>query len=187
MKRKGITAKLVKPSTRYVGLLMDEAQALEQRLQWAQQDMEQMELLREQYGIPDIPSKWYRLALEMAREMYPKPLKRGPKTKWNEYVCGILVVEVDRLVRSSGNSLNWAYETLGKRPRWRKFVTKQKDALGSKQHSIEEIYKAHKKKRGAKVAQKAFKMYEHEGNIEEWEKRVDEFLAEPLVGDASPD
>lgn len=187
MKRKGITARLAKPSSRRIGLLMDEAQAHEQREQWVLEDLAQMELLREQYGIPDDSLKWYMLALELARETYPKPLKRGPKTKWNEFVCGILVVEVERLISSERKSLNWVYKTLGNRPRWSQFVIKKENTLGSKEYSIEDIYKAHKNRRGTKLMRDAFKFHQQKGTIDQWERQVDQFLAKPLIGDDFPD
>lgn len=184
MKRKGVTAKFARPETRIIGLLTDKELAEKSIESWVQEDAAEMELLRQEYGIPNTALKWYRLALELAREAYPKPGKRGPKTKWNGFVCGALVVEVDRLVAANkgkpGKGLSWALHTVGKQKRWANFV-EQRGGTGRDEHpGIEWYYDHNKDSSYAKIMRNAFAYILESNTVEEWETIVDDLLKRRL-------
>jgi hypothetical protein len=185
MKRTGITAKFEEPMLRRFGLLDDESMQVDKLVQWEQQDLEEMEKLRQGYGIPDTALKWYLLALELAREAYPKPRKRGPKTKWNGFVCGALVVEVDRLVAANkgkhGKGLSWALKTISKQKRWANFV-ERRDGIGrSDAAGIEWYYDQNKKSKNARMVRYAFLYCRETNTLDEWERLVDELLEQRRV------
>ena len=73
------------PKDRQVGLLATIEEESELRANWAKEDIEKLYLLGEQYNLSAIDPRFFQmLALELARELYPEPKRRGRKSKWTD-------------------------------------------------------------------------------------------------------
>lgn len=168
---------------RHIGLLMDEAAIHKQCADWANEDHAKLMMLCQHYGIQASPIMFYELALALAREIYPEPKKRGRKSKWTALNKGALVVEVERLVRPDdpAHGVEWACKQLSKRKPWASFLeAKEGGTLGpDPAEALRQIYFDFRGDKWAKVARDAFKMYEREGAIAEWEKQVSDFVRNP--------
>ena len=171
------------PSSRRIGLLADDEQIKRQISQWAKEDHEKLLLLCQRYGIQASPSMYYDLSLALAREMYPELKKRGRKSKWTTLNKGALVVEVERLMRPKdpAHGVEWACKQLAKREPWTSFLeAKEGGTLGpDPAEAMRRIYFDFRGEKWADLCRKAFRMYEHEGALAQWEKDVFDSVRNP--------
>ncbi|WP_144290192.1 hypothetical protein [Ideonella sp. A 288] len=125
---------------RRIPLLASEAERSAIMMRWVQEDDDQLVLLAEELGIADNPSRWYLLALALARKYEPAfREQRIPQTKWTWLTRGLLVVEVERLIADKrlagnekcpanpGHTATWAAGILAKRPEWKNYLHGGKD------------------------------------------------------------
>ena len=90
------------PKDRQVGLLATIEEESDLRANWAKEDMEKLYLLGKQYNLNVIDPRFFQmLALELARELYPEPKRRGRKNKWTPLIRAVLVVEVERRIEKA--------------------------------------------------------------------------------------
>lgn len=140
-------------------------------------------LLCQHFGIKSGPGMFYQLSLELARQLYPEPKKRGRKLKWTMQNMGALVVEVERIIKPDEPKygISWACKQLATREPWTSFLEKKdgKERITDPGEAIRRIYYDFCKDRWAEVARDAFKMYEHENAIEEWESYVVDVVKNP--------
>lgn len=169
--------------SRRAGILMDEAAIQQQVREWVSEDYAKLVMLCQKYGIAEGPNMFYQLALALARELYPEPKKRGRKSKWTVLNKGVLVVEVERLMRPNdpAHGVEWACEQLGKREPWASFLeAKENGTFGpDPAESLRQIYFDFRGDKWANVCRDAFKMYEYEGAIEQWEDYVIDCVRNP--------
>lgn len=155
----------------------------EQLTKDSEDDHSKLLLLCRQYGIEEDEHTFYHLAMALARELYPEPKKRGRKSKWTMLNKGALVVEVERLVRPNdpAHGVEWACNLLSKRERWASFLeAKERGTLAPDPgEALRRIYFDFRDDNWANVSRKAFKMYEHDGAIERWEKIVVDVVRNP--------
>jgi len=165
---------------RRIGLLKDEAAINKQLEDWAAEDHAKLLKLCCHYGIESGPYQFMELALALARELYPEPKKRGRKSKWTALNKGALVVEVERLIRPNdpAHGVEWACSQLAKREPWASFIEEKESGTISPDpaEALRQIYFDFRGDKWAEISRKAFKMYEHEGEITEWEKQVSDFM-----------
>lgn len=173
--------------TRKPGLLAaalwDDGSLGDRLKKYSEEDSAKLQLLCQHYGIQASPIMFYELALTLAREIYPEPKKRGRKSKWTVLNKGALVVEVERLIRPNdlAHGVEWACKQLSKREPWASFLeAKEGGTLGpDPAEALRQIYFDFRGDKWASVSRDAFKMYEHEGAIAEWEKQVSDFVRNP--------
>lgn len=169
--------------SRRLGLLMDEATMQQCIAEWAREDHANLVMLSKKYKIDEGPQMFYQLALALARELYPEPKRGGRKSKWTMLNKGALVVEVERLVRPDDPShgVEWACNQLAKREPWASFLEKKESGtLGPDPgEALRQIYFDFRADKFARVSRDAFRMYEHENAIEEWENCVFDFVINP--------
>jgi len=173
--------------TRKPGLLAaalwDDGSLGDRLKKYGEEDSAKLLLLCQQYGIQSSPIMFYELALALAREIYPEPKKRGRKSKWTALNKGALVVEVERLMRPNdpAHGVQWACEQLSKREHWASFLeAKENGTFGpDPAESLRQIYFDFRGDKWANVCRDAFKMYEYEGAIEQWEDYVIDCVRNP--------
>jgi hypothetical protein len=165
------------------GALFDDDSLCDRLKKYSEEDRAKLLLLCRHYGIQASPIMFYELALALAREIYPEPKKRGRKSKWTALNKGALVVEVERLTRPDdpAHGVEWACKQLSKRELWASFLeAKEGDTLGpDPTEALRQIYFAFRGDKWASVSRDAFRMYENEGAITEWEKQVSDFVRNP--------
>lgn len=163
--------------------LLDDGSLRDHLKKYSEEDSAKLQLLCQHYGIQASPIMFYELALTLAREKYPEPKKRGRKSKWTTLRSGALVVEVERLIRPNdpAHGVEWACKQLAKREPWASFLeAKEVGTLGHDPgEALRQIYFDFRGDEWANVSRDAFKMYEHEGAIAEWEKQVSDFVRNP--------
>ena len=171
------------PATRTIGLLADEAYLKKEVEKWVGDDHSKLLMLCRQYEIKNSPTMFYELALALARKLYPEPKKSGRKSKWTLLNKGALVVEVERLVipGDPSHGVEWACKQLAKREPWLSFIdAKGEGTLGPDPTEVlRRIYFDFRSDKWAKISRDAFKMYQHEEAIEEWESQVCDFVRNP--------
>lgn len=163
--------------------LLDDGSLRDRSKEYSEEDSAKLLLLCQQYGIQSSPIMFYELALALAREIYPEPKKRGRKSKWTALNKGALVVEVERLMRPNdpAHGVEWACKQLSKREPWASFLEeKGSGTLGpDPAEALRQIYFDFRGDKWSAVSRDAFKMYEHEGAIEQWENCVIDFVRKP--------
>lgn len=89
------------------------------------EDFSKLVSLCQHYGIEAGPLMFTKLALTLAREMFPERKRSGAKTKWTSTTKGMLVVEIERLAdpRNPAHGISWACKRLAKVEPWKSFVT----------------------------------------------------------------
>lgn len=169
--------------SRRPGLLMSAADLQRMATKHAKEDHSKLLLLCTHYGIPAGPRMFYDLSLVLARELYPEPKKRGRKSKWTAPNQGALVVEIERLVKpgDSAHGVRWAAKQLAKREPWKSFleVIESETTAPNPPEALRNKYFSFKDEKWANTMRKAFKMYEHEGAIADWENQVADSLRNP--------
>jgi hypothetical protein len=164
------------------GLLEDDGSLRDRIKKYSEEDSAKLLLLCRHHGIQASPFMFYELALALAREIYPEPKKRGRKSKWTWLNMGALVVEVERLVTPNdpAHGVEWACQQLSKRELWASFLEKKEGTLSpDPAEALRQIYFNFRGDKWANVSRDAFRMYEHEGAIAEWEKQVSDFVRNP--------
>lgn len=147
------------------------------------EDYAKLLLLCKQYGIERGEPMFFQLSLALAREIYPEPKKRGRKSKWTDLNKGALVVEVERLVNADNpaHGVAWACNQLSRREPWKSFIeVKSGDASSpDSAEALRHIYFDFRENRWAEVSRNAFRRYEAEDCVLEWEREVDDFVRNP--------
>lgn len=157
------------PAKRRPGLLLSAEEKQKQIEAWLDEDFEKLILLCQERGIRTGPTMFINLALELARELYPEPRKRGAKSKWSDLTKGCLVVEIERLVREDSlHGIEWACTQLAKRDPWRSFLANGENIA----ESLRAKYYEFQQNKWAKTFRDAFKYYESQGTIEQWNELV---------------
>ena len=167
------------PKDRQVGLLATIEEESELRANWAKEDMEKLYLLGEQYNLSAIDPRFFQmLALELARELYPEPKRRGRKNKWTPLIRAVLVVEVERRIEKgeAKRPLKTICYELSQRDPWESFVEEKEDDLTNPDPGavIERIYQDSKKLPIAKALKGAFLWHEAKASVSEWDGFVKE-------------
>jgi hypothetical protein len=169
--------------SRRIGVFMDETAIRKQVAEWVSEDHAKLLMLCQHYGIHDSTVMFYQLALALARELYPEPKKRGRKSKWTMMNKGALVVEVERLVMPDdpAHGVEWACQQIAKCELWKSFIeSKDTDHTSpDPAEALRQIYYDFRSDKWAEVSREAFRMYEHEGAIEEWENMVVDVVRNP--------
>lgn len=158
---------------RYLGLLAtDEAKREQARAHDAEIADKLMQLI-EHYGITPGPTQFYELSLALARDMYPEPKKRGRKTKWGKFEKGVLVVEVERLVRRNdpARGIEWACQILAKREPWASFVEIKDEGIPNRADALKQIYFDFRADKWAKVTHEAFEYYKAVEGLDAWQSQ----------------
>lgn len=164
---------------RIIGLLMSDDDAKENHAKWAEEDMQNLLLLCEHFGISNGPDQFYFLALALAREVVPcfqEKTKEGRPRKWDDYALGLLAVEIERIT-DTGITLDNAAKALATRKPWDSFLEKwdygNSFSLGADpDEAIKTAYKSARKRIFTNVARDAFKWHELQGTVDEWESNV---------------
>ena len=160
--------------------LRDDGSLSERIKEYSEQDSAKLQQLCRYYGIQSSPSMYYELALALAREIYPEPKKVGRKSKWTTLNQAALVVEVERLMRPNDPAYGaeWACKQLAKREPWASFI-EEKESRTSSPDPAEALRKKYFNFRNDKLAnvfRDTFKEHEHRGLIDEWEKKVADWV-----------
>lgn len=158
------------PTKRKLGILLDE-QGVKQAIDaWAAEDYRKLLLLCRQRNISEGPSMFACLALDLARELFPEPKKRGAKPKWDEMRKGCLVVEVERLANKddSSHGIEWACTQLAKREPWLSFLTGGSEPA----ESLRAKYYESRDDKWANICRDAFELRRHEERLADWDEYV---------------
>lgn len=171
------------PKSRRVGLLCDDEGISRQIKEWVDDDHGKLLMLCKHYGIKEDVGMFYQLALTLAREIYPEPKKRGRKSKWTILIKGVLVVEVERLMRPDDPAygVEWACTQLSKREPWASFIEKKESGTLAPDptEALRQTYYDFRNDPWANISRDAFRMHEHERTITEWDKRVGDSVRNP--------
>lgn len=163
------------------GLLMSDSELKKLPEEWGEEDSKKLILLCQHYDIRQNPNMFYKLALALAREFvggFKECTPKGRHAKWTNLNRGALVVEIERQIESGPGDKNhgarWAATILARREPWKSFI-ESKDSQVTSADPAEAIRKAYfnfKDTPWTKVMRKAFKMYQHEKTISEWDELV---------------
>ncbi|EIC31049.1 hypothetical protein [Methylomicrobium album] len=150
---------------------------VEQKTKHDLEDIQRMFDLCAELGIEESPFMWYELALTLARKLYPKPQKKGRKSKWTPYILGCLVVELERLA-INGKSIDWAADVLSKREPWKSFIEAKESDITDKDpgEALRKLYFKARNDKWAKLYRKAYKWHEINDDIASWEAAVADLL-----------
>lgn len=155
------------------GLLMtaSERADLEKYGQWG--DRFKLGLLAAEYGIPAGPDQYYELALELARQLYPEPKKRGRKSKWTPTTKTALIADIERRVDPNDltHGIDWACNQICKKEPWLSFIDEKECLNSNKAEVLRQAYYQHREgwwgRHGRNLAE------EHRQEAEnEWRKRI---------------
>lgn len=176
---------------RRFGLLMNEEEMRKKSAEWHKEDMKNLLLLCDHYGIKekenDLLIAFFKLSLALAKELavpaFVEQKPRGRKKKWTEFNKAILVAEVERVMEPNNPQygVSWATAQLAKKEPWRSFVGSNEEALGSDPSEVlRQIYYESKETFWASVTRDACR-YHMEGYapMEEWKKTVEESVRNP--------
>lgn len=160
------------PQERRVGLLLSEEEKNKQLREWAEEDrLKLVRLAREVYDIPDGPEQFYLLALALARIQHPGKNKVGRPSKWNSFNQGIVVAEVERLLKGRDNLKSACFKISGKEP-WKSFLAGDK----APDQALLRVYHNFREDPRADAARYAFKFCELTGGLEEWDRHVNSLV-----------
>lgn len=166
---------------RFVGMLATEEYRREHEKRYDAEILCKLTRLIAHYGIEPSPMQFYELSIALARELYPVRKKRGRRKKWGALQSGVLVVEVERLVRTGdpAHGVEWACRTLAKKEPWTSFLeAKGASDFGPKpEEALRQTYFAFREDRWASVSRHAFRNHQTTGTLPEWEQ----FVAECVV------
>ena len=180
---KSILKTKLKP--RRLPLLATEARQEEVIKSWVEEDHKKLLLLCQELGINESPHQFYELALKLARKHHIGFQESAPLVKWTDIAGAYLVVEIERLTADCkpGHSELWACYQLIKRPDWREFLGMGEDPKKpNTKDSGEALRKQHqrfKKNPFTAVARDAFKLYELQNDVGEWESNLRDVLRNP--------
>lgn len=164
---------------RILGLLLTSDEVKKKTDKWVEEDFAKLRLLCKHYGIQESVSMYVQLSLALAREIVPafkEKVKRGRKTKWNDFAKGSLVVEIERLIKPKSKAYGptWAAAQLAKREPWKSFI-KANDADATNPNPAEVLrknYEEFKNHLMAKTMRGAFGWHKHEGTVAEWDRWI---------------
>lgn len=122
-----------KPSYKDGGLLGGSDEAWKKYAEEQQKELtentDKLHLLCDHYGIANNRFKYLNLSIELARELYPEPGKKGRPTKWDDDLICILIIEMEMLMSShadaSNKGITWAATQLAKNQDWLEFLEKK--------------------------------------------------------------
>jgi hypothetical protein len=116
------------------------------------EDNRKLQLLCEHYEIPEDFSKYYFLAIALAREFVPClkiKNKKGAKEKWTWQKRQDLFDEIEQIRGQKGSSMSikQACKELAKKTHWRDFVITQSSTstTGDQADTLRQIYQLHKR------------------------------------------
>jgi hypothetical protein len=171
------------PPPEYLGPgLIDSPELAEYRLERQKQrnieDIDRMFLLCDEMSIKDGPFMWFELALTLARQLYPEPLKKGRKAKWSPMRLGCLVVELERLA-INGKPIEWAANVLAKREPWKSFIESKESDVANKDpgEALRKLYFNARDDKWTALCRKAYKWHEINDDIASWEATVSDTLS----------
>lgn len=159
---------------RHLPLLASAEEQLKVIRSWDKEDHDKLLLLCAEMGIDDGPSRFYDLALALARRQYAGFQQDPPLKKWTDITRGYLVVEVERLT-AGGLDVTAAAGVLAERPEWKAFLSKTRDGG----EGLRVQYQNFKESRFAAVMRDAFKYDEIENTLDEWHENLLEALENP--------
>lgn len=181
MKQKPPKPTFIDPEDRQIGLLMTESQKEALSRKWVEEELENLLLLGESHGLERGDEHFfYKLSLVLARQLHPRPRKRGRKLKWTDSVKGILVVEIERRIKPQGakrkTPLKKVCSDLSKTPPWCNAIqTREGGFLGPNPGVVlEKIYLEARSARWTEDTRRAFKYHALTEDLEGWEKWVNE-------------
>lgn len=170
---------------RKLPLLVTEARQKEVVKSWVEEDHRRLLLLCEELGIEDSPHQFYELALMLARKHHIGFQESAPLGKWTDIAGAYLVVEIERLTADGkpGHGELWACYQLIKRPEWREFLGMGEDLKKPKTkdsgEALRKQYQRFKKTHFAAAMRAAFKLYDLQNNLGEWESNLRDVLRDP--------
>lgn len=148
-------------------------------------DIERLNQLCVERGISDEPDKLTLLALQLAREAYPKHKPKGRGTKWNEFASGALAVEVERLLAiNTRHSVSKACDLLSKQQPWKSFLSTRNDpsSLGSDPaEALRREYNRVKKLPRTQLMRDAYGWHCHQNMLVQWTALVNDVLENPVL------
>lgn len=173
LKFKGALNTYMEP--RVIGLLMSETDAEIKRGEWAAQDLKNLNLLCEHFGIAKGPHQFMALSLRLAQEIVPcfqvKPKEGRPK-KWTSYALCSLGVEVWRLTEE-GRTVASACSELSRREPWKSILEAWNSDSSSygpdPAEAIESAYKRAIKDKSLPLAKEAFLYHKMTNTVSEWD------------------
>lgn len=156
-----------------------------------QEDLENLKKLRDSLGIANSPGWELILAWKLAQKLYPavKP-RAGRPNKWGELAPAALAVEHWRIMRDMGIKATEAYRLLAKQEICKSFVSQKNSGFSGlgpdPADTIRKIVVSAKKKNGKtksafEIALAAFRGYEHQGAIAEWDSYVASVVSKPHI------
>ncbi len=170
---------------RRLPLLVAEARQREVVKSWVEEDHGKLLLLCEELGVEESPHQFYELALRLARKYHKAFQESAPLGKWTDIAGAYLVVEIERLTADGkpGHGELWACYQLIKRPEWREFLGMGDDLKKPKTkdsgEALRRQYQDFKKRPHAAAMRDAFKLYELQNNLGEWESNLRDVLRNP--------
>lgn len=163
-----------KVATRRLPILASQDEQSKVIEKWVEGDHQKLLLLCDELGIESGPHQFYELSLALARKLYAGFQEASPAGKWTDLTRGFLVVEIERLL--DRHSVSSAAGVLAKRQEW-------KDFLGGKRRNGGEAlrvqYVQFHENRWASVMRKAFRMAEHENELDGWHGKLIDALKNP--------
>ena len=159
---------------RHLPLLASDEEQLHLNRTWDREDHDKLLLLCAEMGIDDGPSRFYDLALALARKQYAGFQQAAPLIKWTDVTRGFLVVEIERLV-GEGHDAKAAAGVVALRPEWKAFLSNTRDGG----EGLRVQYQKFKDDRFAAVMRDAFKYCEIENTLDEWHLYLLEALKKP--------
>jgi hypothetical protein len=147
--------------------------------EFAAEDDSKLRLLCQHHGIPEGPLMYRQLALVLARELYPES-KRGRPSKWTWLAQGMLVVEIERLVKPGDPAfgVTWACKQLAKREPWKSFLeTRESEATGpDPAEAMRQVYARFRNHKWADVTREAYNSHVHQSTVGEWDRDIEYYV-----------
>ena len=163
---------------RIIGLLMDDAEAQRKCAEWASEDIRNLRLLCEHFGIKDGPNQYLALSVALAREIVPcfqVKAKEGRPRKWTDRALGTLAVELERIVET-GATLEEASKILAQKKPWSNFVESWyaggNHFGAAPADALKTAYKSAIKNKFTRVVRDAFKYHVITSSVQEWDDEV---------------
>ncbi len=185
---KKFTGELAKKrKRRMVGLLDSDPRRLQLEAEWQDEDNRKLVLLFEHYGTPF--GNFPRLCLAMAEDFVPgfqDAKASGRPEKWNAWVAGVLVVEMERKIvkGDATKGISWAATQLAKQPHWKAFI-EVRDGKGTLGPNPAEVlrtkYTEWKSKKFAKVLRDSYGYHLVNDDVAGWEKLAYDLVRNPIT------
>lgn len=142
------------------------------------EEYRRMEALAEQLGIPDSSTRWYHVALELARRHVPElmPAKTdGRKKRWGEFELAILMVEVEfeQATSTPPMPIREATRRVALRSPWKDILRPWEEGLTHSSDPGEALRKQYNIGRNCHLATlhaRIATMVRHNGTAESWQE-----------------